>query len=1056
MLLTLVYGTNGKLATATDAYARKLAYTFTNGSTTSASMLQSVSHVVTSGTSNPPARFSYTYTSESGQQLNTITVPSPTGSGNSTANINYNSVGKVTSLVDANGNQRVYTYNPAATQIQVKDAANNVALSWTQKFNATSGLSTGITDAANHSSTIAYTDTVNPLRPTSVTDRNGHTTTYTYDSFGNVTTVTNPRGVTATYSWSYAAFTLGRLMSVQQGSKPATTIAYYEPSGLVQTVTRPEPNNGTGMITNTYTYDALGNVLTITGPGNNATTQITSSLNYTTDGGYSQSAKVGQPLTATDNLGHVTHFRYDSQGRPTSVTDALGNETNISYNLAGQADTITLPATGQTGTGRAHRVNGYLYVGGPLATVTSYDESDLQVRQVTNSYGFEGEPLAVSGSTEPATHTYDALYRVKTLTDGNNNTTTYAYNNIGLPALITMPGGETTQFPSYDNDGNLLQRIDGNGVVTNYLYADPESLLTDIQYPASTGLNVHFGYDPFGRRSSKTDGTGSHSYSYGNLDELLSTTTTYTGLAAKTISYAYYPNGSRQTMTTPSGAFSYSYDAAGRPSSMTNPFSETTNWVYQDNNLLQTQTLANGAVATHSYNQAGQLTRLLNQVGGNTISDFSGIAYDGVGNRTSITANIPGAAVLNGVTTYQSDSKDQITQEISTRNGGFTDNFGYDPAGNPTSFKGVTKSYNPNNQQTGSGFVYDGNGNPTTYSDTTLTFDPENRMTSYGSSLTAGYNGDGLRAWKESSSTRTYFLYDGIVPVFELNSSGVVVSTHTFGASGLISRRSGNASVFYSFDSEGNVSQRSDGSGSLLSNHVFSAHGSTLSGTLTEPFGYKAQFGYYTDMESGLQLLTHRYYDPSSGRFLTRDPISYNGGMNLYGYVKNMPTRFIDPLGHDLWGVVGGGAAGAAVGGAGVMGSAGYLVGINDHDGNAGLSYGGAGTVGVGAGEYGYPTARESSGGLGLMAGVGGGLFWSNARSFDDLKGTFSSTIIAFPFGLTLQIDKSGPIWVGSMTFGRGWGAGVFHFTTYTPECTIWETQPGPKPPMPHEILPEL
>lgn len=52
-----------------------------------------------------------------------------------------------------------------------------------------------------------------------------------------------------------------------------------------------------------------------------------------------------------------------------------------------------------------------------------------------------------------------------------------------------------------------------------------------------------------------------------------------------------------------------------------------------------------------------------------------------------------------------------------------------------------------------------------------------------------------------------HFVYDGIVPVFELNSSGLVVSTHTFGASGLISRRSGNASVFYSFDSEGNVSQ---------------------------------------------------------------------------------------------------------------------------------------------------------------------------------------------------------------------------------------------------------
>jgi hypothetical protein len=56
--------------------------------------------------------------------------------------------------------------------------------------------------------------------------------------------------------------------------------------------------------------------------------------------------------------------------------------------------------------------------------------------------------------------------------------------------------------------------------------------------------------------------------------------------------------------------------------------------------------------------------------------------------------------------------------ETSTRNGGFSDSFGYDSAGNPTTFKGVTKTYNSKNQQTATGFVYDGNGNPTTYGGT--------------------------------------------------------------------------------------------------------------------------------------------------------------------------------------------------------------------------------------------------------------------------------------------------------------------------------------------------
>ena len=900
VLLTLAYGANGRLASATDSYGRQIQYTFSTGTSTSPSMLQSVSQVVAAGTSNPPARSSFTYTADNGQQLNTVTVPSPTGSGNSTATINYNSLGKVTSLVDANGNQRVYTYNTNTTQVQVKDSANNVALSWTQKF-STGGLNTGFTDATNHSTTMVYNDAANPLRATSKTDRNGHVTTYTYDQFGNLRTITNPRNVTTTYTWNYTNFAPGRLASVQEGTKPATTIVYYEPSGLVQSITCPAPN-GSGTTTTNYTYDSLGNLLTAVGPGNNAAATITTTFSYTTDGDFSQTAKVGQPITVTHNLGHVTHLRYDAQGRVNSVTDALGNETDFTYNLIGQPDTTTVAATGQTGSGRSHSTNAYLYVGGPLTTTTFYDESNVQVRQVTRAYGLEGESLSVAGSTEPVTNTYDALYRLKTLKDGNNNTTTYVYNNIGLLSSITMPGSEVTQFPSYDNDGNLLQRIDGNSVVTNYLYADAESQLTDIQYPASTSLNVHLAYDSFGRRSSMTDGTGSQSYTYGNLDETLTVITTYNGLSAKTISYQYYPNGSRQAMTTPAGTFSYSYDAAGRPASLTNPFSETTNWAYQNNDWLQTQTLANGATATYTYNSLGQVTRLLNQISGNTISDFSSITHDGAGNRTSITASIPGATSLNGTTVYSYDSKDQITQETSTRNGGFTDNFGYDSAGNPTSFKGVTKSYNSNNQQSATGFVYDGNGNSATYGGVTLTFDPENRMTAYGSVLTAGYNGDGLRAWKQNASGRTYFLYDGIVPVVELDSAASVTATNTFGAAGLISRRVGTASTFYSFDSEGNVAQRSDSSGSVLSNYLFAAHGAILSGSLSEQFGYKAQFGYYTDNETGLQLLTNRYYDPHSGRFLVQDPISYNGGINLYAYVANNPANIIDPLGLDGWG----------------------------------------------------------------------------------------------------------------------------------------------------------
>jgi RHS repeat-associated protein len=1039
VLLTLSYSSFGKLVTATDIYGRQINYSFSSVNNVAESMLQTVSQVVSSGTPNPPTHWSYTYAADKGGQLNTITVPSPTGSGNSTATINYDSFGRVSSLVDANGNQRVYTYNSSTTQVQVKDASNNLALSWTQKFNA-ANLDTGITDAASHSTTVGYGDPANPLKPTSITDRNGHVTSYTYDSFGNMLTATSARSMATTYTWDYTNFAAGRLMSIQEGSKPATTFTYYEPSGLIHTVTRPEPNNGSGTTTTSFTYDSLGNVFTVVSPGNDSTSTITTSYNYTTDGAYSQSAKIGQPLTITDNLGHSTHFRYDLQGRRASVTDPLGNETDFSYNLIGQSDTTTYPATGQTGTGHSHTANGYLYVGGPLTTVTSFDESNAQVRQVSYAHGPEGESLSVSGSTESETYTYDAVYRLKTLKDGNNNTTTYAYNTIGRLSSVTMPGGQVTQFTSYDNNGNLLQRIDGNNVTTNFVYNDPESLLTDIQYPATSGLNVHLGYDGFGRRSSMTDSTGSQSYSYGNLDELLSVTTTYTGLSAKTISYQYYLNSSRQSMTTPAGTFSYSYDSAGRPSILTNPFNETTSWTYEDNNWLSTQTLANGAVATYIHNALGQTTELSNQIDGTTISDFSSIAYDAVGNRTSVSASISGVTSLSGTTGYSYDSKNRLTQESSTRNGGFTDNFAYDSAGNPTTFKGVTKSFNSNNQQTGTEFVHDGNGNPTTYAGMTLTFDPENRMTAFGNALTAGYNGDGLRAWKENATATTYFLYDGIIPVVEFDSSGSVMATNTFGAAGLASRNSATTSVFYSFDSEGSVSQRTSSSGTALSNHLFAAHGATLSGSLSEPFGYKAQFGYYSDNETGLQVLTHRYYDPARGRFVTRDPISYDGGINLYSYVGNNPVKELDPEGEATLQI---GLSGTWIGG----------------------TVAGTGTIGIAMDDWGnIGFYREYGGGNGLGAGGSGGvvIHGSDAPQIFDLGGKFHNGSISGGDGPGGSLDgfygsdrNGNPVHGGGITIGLAGGGGASYTITNTdigpyiclPSPAETGTGPNPLPP---------
>ena len=61
--------------------------------------------------------------------------------------------------------------------------------------------------------------------------------------------------------------------------------------------------------------------------------------------------------------------------------------------------------------------------------------------------------------------------------------------------------------------------------------------------------------------------------------------------------------------------------------------------------------------------------------------------------------------------------------------------------------------------------------------------------------------------------------------------------------------------------------------------------------------------GNYADAETGLTLLTNRFYDPRMGRFLARDPAGYAARSNLYTYCNNDPTDLADPLGlsPDAW-----------------------------------------------------------------------------------------------------------------------------------------------------------
>jgi YD repeat-containing protein len=164
----------------------------------------------------------------------------------------------------------------------------------------------------------------------------------TWDQYGKLASYQTPKGTTTTLAYNYSAFPLGRLMSVTEGSKTPVTFTYNEPSGLVKTVSYPTPGSSGGgsQSTISYTYDALGNMLTKTYPGPNG--NITITCNYTSDGLFTQQEKLGLPLTVTDPQGNTTHLRYDSRGNLSTIIDPLGKEVDRFFNTAHQPTTIIL------------------------------------------------------------------------------------------------------------------------------------------------------------------------------------------------------------------------------------------------------------------------------------------------------------------------------------------------------------------------------------------------------------------------------------------------------------------------------------------------------------------------------------------------------------------------------------------------------------------------------------------------------------------------------------------------------------------------------------------
>src|SRR5579884_4247744 len=411
-----------------------------------------------------------------------------------------------------------------------------------------------------------------------------------------------------------------------------------------------------------------------------------------------------------------------------------------------------------------------------------------------------------------------------------------------------------------------------------------------------------------GNLTSKTD-RRNQLIPFDNMGRLIGTTTSYTFLPGRnfTTSYTYDKASNRTGFTDPEGgSTTYVYDTLNRLQTLTPPTafgSGSFGFSYDALSRRTQMTRPNNVTTNYAYDNLSRLTSVLHQLAGSTI-DGATYTVDNAGNRTSKTD------MQTGVTTNY--GYDNIYQLLSaTQGASTTESYTYDPVGNRLSDLTTSGwSNNTSNELTsrpGVSYTFDNNGNTLTKADstgtTTYAWDFENRLTSVtlpgsGGTVQFSYDPFGRRIKKSSASATSIFAYDGDNLIEETNSSDAVVARYSQGLNidePLAMQRSSTTS-FYQADGLGSVTSLSNGAGAVAQTYTFDSFGklTASSGSLTNPFQYTAR---EWDAETNLQFSRARYYDPSTGRFLSEDPIGCNGGFNFYRYVGNSSTNLVDQLG---------------------------------------------------------------------------------------------------------------------------------------------------------------
>ncbi|MGB3401136.1 MAG: putative Ig domain-containing protein [Microcoleaceae cyanobacterium] len=637
----------------------------------------------------------------------------------------YDENGRLSQLIDVNGEAVELVYDPDNSVQTVKDVFDNPT---TYEYDSRGNVVQEI-DALGGVTLRTYDDQNNLLTET---DADGVTTSYTYDEQNNLLSMEDGQGNVTRMTYNKR----GQATSTTTATGLTVKAKYNDRGNLVESI------DADGLKT-TYTYSAKGQLLSQTAPDGQVTeysydafgnpNRMVDSRGNEVMANYSANGRLetantefelngvtynlnqsfthddeGRIITNSNSQGNGTSREYNELGQIVSVTDVLGNITTYQHNKKGEVTQITLPDNTPDDLTDNPVVTRNYDIAGRIISETS--PTGLTTRYVYDKIGRLVEVILPDQTPDtnednPRIKTeYTKAGRIKSRTDIYGNQEHYQYNDSGQLSEVKDILGNTTTY-TYNLGGQIDSITDSQERTTRYIY-DDKARVVQIQYFDDSSYNLT--YDELGRVQTETNELGqTTTYEYDAFGQIAAVINAggektqfgyddrrnlikITDALGHSTHYRYDEYARQvETQFHDGKTVSMDYDSFNRLVGVTDENTHTTAYSYDNLNQITQIEQANGSQTGYTYDTLGRLTQTEDANGHATQFEYDAfhretatilplnqrnqVTYDNLGQVSSTTD-------FNGDTiTYTYDSYGRLKQKDFSDSNLSSVSYTYDP-----------------------------------------------------------------------------------------------------------------------------------------------------------------------------------------------------------------------------------------------------------------------------------------------------------------------------------------------------------------------------------------